>query len=497
MKTISTFLAALFFYANLIVNAQIVAPSKEWDARFGGISDDFLASIQQTIDRGFIMGGFSESGISGDKTEENLGIEDFWVVKTDSNGIKQWDKRYGGDSYEELFSLQLTNDGGYILGGWSTSGISGDKTQPSQGSGDYWIVKTDANGEIIWDKRFGGTEDDQLNQIHQTNDEGYILGGWSYSGLGGDKTQASQGGIDYWIVKIDANGIKQWDARFGGNSVDILCSLQQTSDGGYILGGYSDSGNNGDKSQASQGGRDYWIVKTDANGIKQWDARFGGLAYDWLSDIIQTYDQGYILGGWSSSGISGDKTQASQGSDDYWIVKTDENGIKQWDARFGGSTHENLNSLLQTDDGGYLLGGFSDSGIGGDKTQSCQGNQDFWIIKTNATGTKQWDARFGGNESDWITSFQQINDGGYMLGGVSLSDISGDKTQPSQGSYDYWIIKIAPDCFGLTAFSDSDSDGFGYAGNSLFVTNCAVPAGYVMDSTDCDDGNSLIFPNAK
>ncbi|MBP9882027.1 MAG: T9SS type A sorting domain-containing protein [Chitinophagales bacterium] len=496
MKTITIILAIILFNIHVKVNAQLTAPSKVWDLRFGGSSDDYLGSLQQTIDGGYILGGFSESGVSGDKTEENLGIEDIWIVKIDSNGIKQWDKRYGGDSYEELFSLQLTNDGGYILGGWSTSGISGDKTQPSQGSGDYWIVKTDANGEIIWDKRFGGTEDDELIEIHQTNDEGYILGGWSYSGLGGDKTQTSQGGVDYWIVKIDANGIKQWDARFGGNSVDILCSLQQTSDGGYILGGYSDSGNNGDKSQASQGGRDYWIVKTDANGTKQWDARFGGLSYDWLSDIIQTYDQGYILGGWSSSGISGDKTQASQGSDDYWIVKTNENGIKQWDARFGGSTHENLNSLLQTDDGGYLLGGFSDSGISGDKTQSCQGNQDYWMVKTNGSGIKQWDVRFGGNESDWINGVQQIIGGGYILGGVSLSGLSGDKTQPSQGSYDYWIIKTTPECAGQIVFADIDTDGFGDSANKFVLTNCNVPVGFVTDSGDCDDGNASINPNA-
>ncbi|MEO5674431.1 MAG: hypothetical protein ABIQ74_07265, partial [Chitinophagales bacterium] len=159
--------------------------------------------------------------------------------------------------------------------------------------------------------------------------------------------------------------VKQWDARFGGSDYDWLLSLQQTADGGYILGGYSDSGISGDKTQASQGGYDYWIVKTDAGGVKQWDARFGGSNDDYLFSLQQTADGGYILGGYSWSGISGDKTQASQGANDYWIVKTDAGGVKQWDARFGGSSDEYFNALQQTADGGYILGGFSLSGISG------------------------------------------------------------------------------------------------------------------------------------
>ncbi len=165
---------------------------------------------------------------------------------------------------------------------------------------------------------------------------------------------------------------KQWDVRFGGSGEDLLYSLQQTADGGYILGGYSTSGISGDKTQASQGLSDYWIVKTDAGGVIEWDAGFGGSEDDYLLSLQQTADGGYILGGYSGSGISGDKTQASQGSWDYWIVKTDAGGVKQWDARFGGSDSEALLSLQQTADGGYILGGSSLSGISGDKTQQAR-----------------------------------------------------------------------------------------------------------------------------
>src|SRR6185295_4922142 len=139
----------------------------------------------------------------------------------------------------------------------------------------------------------------------------------------------------------------------------------------------------------------------------------------------------YILGGYSDSGISGDKTQACWGYEDYWMVKIDADGVQQWDARFGGADHDYFYSLQQTVDGGYILGGFSYSGISGDKTQASQGGIDFWIVKTNFNGTKQWDARFGGNSTDGFLEIpvQQTADGGYIVGGRSYSGISGDKTQ--------------------------------------------------------------------
>lgn len=242
--------------------------------------------------------------------------------------LKQWDIRYGGSDWDELSCLQQTSDGGYILGGHSYSGITGDKTQASKGGRDYWIVKTNQDGVKEWDASFGGDGDDILTWIEQTDDEGFILGGYSWSHAGGDKTEDVRGAADYWIVKIDPDGVKEWDATIGGNGDDWLTALQQTSDGGYILGGFSDSEISGEKTQDSQGDFDYWIVKTNDDGIKQWDVRFGGSDIDRLSAVVKTSDGGYILGGWSTSGISGDKTQSSIGYADYWIVKTDANGMK-------------------------------------------------------------------------------------------------------------------------------------------------------------------------
>jgi hypothetical protein len=226
---------------------------KQWDKRFGGTNDDKLLSFQQTTDGGYILGGYSFSGISGDKTQNLWGNVDYWIVKTDSLGNKEWDKDFGGTDDDVLFSIQQTVEGGYILGGVSKSNISGDKTQNSYGNYDYWIVKTDSLGNKQWDKDFGGTDDDELNSIRQTTDGGYILVGYSLSDSSGDKTQDLWGGWDYWIVKTDSLGNKQWEKDFGGTDFDFLISIQQTADGGYILAGYSFSGISGNKTQNSWG----------------------------------------------------------------------------------------------------------------------------------------------------------------------------------------------------------------------------------------------------
>jgi hypothetical protein len=443
MKTKTAVVICAFLFSSINTFSQ--APTKQGDADFGGSENDQFAAGQQTNDGGYIWGGYSESGISGDKTQASRGSSDYWIVKTNANGVKQWDARFGGTSVDQLTCLQQTEDGGYILGGISFSGIGGDKTQSSQGSSDYWIVKINKNGNKQWDARFGGAFEDELHSIQQTSDGGYILGGASISGISGDKTQESRGGKDFWILKTDANGTKQWDARFGGTAFEELFSIRQSKDGGYIMGGYSLSDPGGDKTDPSRGRYDYWIVKTNADGVKQWDASYGGKDDDWLTQIRQTKDGGYILGGWSWSGSTGDKSQPSKGDNDYWIIKIDARGVRRWDAAFGGSSNDYLTPVEQTADGGYILGGYSSSPVSGDKTQAGEGGTDYWMVKTDVDGVKQWDADFGGSEFDFLYALQQTKDGGYVLGGYSSSNTSGDKTQDSKGLNDYWIVKTTAD----------------------------------------------------
>ena len=450
MKKIYAAVIFIFFFNLLNAQNPLV---KQWDKRFGGTDYDYISSLHQTTDGGYVLGGFSFSGIGGDKTQPNWGVVDYWIVKTDSVGNKQWDKRFGGTDEEQFYSLYQTTDGGYILGGYSESGISGDKTQPSWGVTDYWIVKTDSIGNKQWDKRFGGTDYEELLSLQQTSDGGYILGGASLSGIGGDKTQPSWqwngfNTYDYWIVKTDSFGNKQWDKRFGGTSEDRFSSLQQTTDGGYILGGWSRSGIGGDKTQPNWdttfATNDYWIVKTDSLGNKQWDKRFGGTSEDWISSLQQTSDGGYILEGTSISGISGDITQPSWGGSDYWIVKTDSLGNKQWDKRFGGTSNDDgYGNITPTSDGGYLVGGSSQSPVSGDKTENNLGVEQSWIVKTDSLGIKQWDKTIFTTGHDEQGLAIQTNDGCYTIANITYAGIGGYKTQLAwNNSYDYWMVKF-------------------------------------------------------
>ena len=436
-------------------------PSKQWDRTFGGPGYENLSCVRQTSDGGYILGGQSTSAAGGDKTESSRG-SDFWVVKLDASGNKQWDRTFGGDNSEELVAVEQTRDGGYVLGGTSNSGVSGNKTAPNQGpvlSNDYWVVKIDAVGAKQWDRTFGGSELENLGDLRQTQDGGYLLGGTSNSGISGNKTQPNRSlpgtyiGPDYWVVKLDASGNKQWDRVFGGHHNEELYSVQQTDDGGYVLGGYSMSDATGDKTEPNRGtgvpfrSADFWVVKLDASGAKLWDRTLGGTDNDRLYSLQQTADGGFLVGGSSFSGVSGNKTQPAQGLQDFWVVKLNAAGTQQWDRTFGGVQTDALSSLRQTTDGGYVLGGNSNSGITGDRTHPNRSpNGDYWLVKLDSGGSKQWDLAYGGDNGDGLHSVRQTRDGGYILGGDSSSGLSGDKTEPNHGpayTGDFWVVKLS------------------------------------------------------
>ncbi len=446
---------------------------KQWDKRFGGTFHDAIYSFQQTADGGYILGGESYSDSSGDKTQNNwdpfLASADYWIVKINSVGIKQWDKTFGGTADDYLLFVQQTTDGGYILGGASESDSSGDKTQNAWGLYDYWIVKTDSLGNKQWDKRFGGIANEELYSLQQTADGGYILGGYSYSNISGDKTQPSQGQDDFWLVKIDSLGTKQWDKRFGGSGYDEAYTVEQTSDGGYIIGGYTTAGSSGDVTQPTWGGWDYWIVKTNAAGVKLWDKRYGGTNDDVLYSLHQTLDGGYILNGCSKSDSTGDKTQnnwdATAATYDLWVIKIDGLGNKQWDHSFGGANDENLaGNVTQTIDSGFLIPGTSYSGIDGTKTENNLGVEQAWITKTDSSGNQQWDktALTDGHDEEGLAF--QTGDGCYVMVTGTFSGIAGYKTQPnwdpSNVTYDYWIVKFCDTTLteGISNFQVSNSN---------------------------------------
>jgi PKD repeat protein len=431
-----------------------------WDKTIGGDNYDALAFISPTSDGGYLLAGASESNISGDKSEDSRGSRDYWVVKIDANRQKQWDKTFGGNRFESFQNAVTTADGGYLLVGWSASGASGDKTENSRGGNDYWIVKIDANGNKLWDKTYGGSGTDQLSFATPTTDGGYLLTGWSNSDASGDKSEDSKGGEDWWIIKIDANGNKLWDKTLGGSGEDDdISPAAPTSDGGYIIVGDSQSNTSGDKSENSRGGRDYWVVKIDANGNKVWDKTFGGGGWDAGRRILAlSGKEEYLLGGFSSSNVSGDKSENSRGGWDYWIVKIDADGNKLWDRTYGGSNDELGTILFPSANGGYLLVGRSLSDASGEKSEDSKGGSDFWIVKIDSQGNKIWDKGLGGNREEVLGSAISPTDGEYLLGGWSNSNISGDKSKNSQGGYDFWLIKVKEQPSITFRLIDADTD---------------------------------------
>ena len=311
-------------------------PEVEWDKTFGGSDNEGASSVQQTSDGGYIVAGATLS--------YGAGGSDFWLIKTDANGNKEWDKTFGGFKWDSASSVQQTSDGGYI--------VAGDIYSYGAGKNDFWLVKTDANGNKEWDKTFGGSDYDIARSIQQTSDGGYIVAG---------STSSYEAGESYfWLIKTDVNGNKEWDKTFGRLGSDDAYSVQQTSDGGYIVAGdiYS-------YGAYGAGVSDFWLVKTDANGNKEWDKTFGGSNNDYARSVQQTSDGGYIVvGSTSSYGVGGN---------DSWLIKTDANGNKEWDKTFGSSDNDFAQSIQQTSDGGYI--------IAGGRVFPGVGNLDLWLIK--------------------------------------------------------------------------------------------------------------------
>jgi predicted secreted protein len=374
---ITTLLLCLPWYQGLIqVEAQ--EPEVEWSKTFGGSGQDEGNSVLQTDDGGYI--------IAGNTMSYGAGTSDVWLIKTDSNGNMLWNKTFGGRAGEYGVSIQKTNDGGYIIVGGTMS--------YGAGSRDVYLIKTDSSGKMLWSKAFGGTDYDEGFSVQQTSDDGYIIAGITDS--------YGTGSRDVWLIKTDSSGNKQWDRTFGGSRIDYGSSVQQTSDGGYIITGWTFS--------YGAGSHDVYLIKTDSNGNMKWSKTFGGSGQDEGNSVQQTSDGGYIIVGtiWSS------KTQ----SNDVWLIKTDSNGNMLWNKTFGRSGGDEGFSIQQTTDGGYIITGVIDTGYA-------------YVVKTDSNGNMEWDKTLGGGCG---SSVQQTSDGGYI--------IVGSTAYSSSRGTDVWLIKL-------------------------------------------------------
>ena len=451
--------------ANRIIKKSV--PS--FEKLFGGNLNDYAQDIQQTTDGGFIIAGYTNSSASGDVKGANHGGNDFWIVKLDASGNIVWNKLLGGTGNDVANDIQQTKDGGYIVAGHTSSSANGDVTGTnhgynlgSRGLRDCWIVKLDASGNTVWNKLLGGDGDDGANDIQQTTDGGYIVAGFSdFTMIGdlkgtnyrtGDVTGTNHGMSDSWIVKLDASGNIVWNKLLGGIYEDVPNDIQQTTDGGYIVAGYSGSSTSGDVKGTNHGSNDYWIIKLDGSGNIVWNKLFGGTATDVAQSIQQTTDGGYIVAGYISSSTNGDVIGTNHGMIDYWVLKLGASGNIVWNKLLGGEGEDIATDIRQTTDGGYIVAGYSTispkygtpghmSG-NGDVPDTNHGMSDYWVVKLDASGNIVWNRLLGGTAADIAQSIQQTIDGGFIVAGHTNSSASGDVASTNLGSNGYWILKL-------------------------------------------------------
>lgn len=417
------------------------------ETSFGGKQADYLFDAQPTLDYGYLLAGSSLSGISGNKKEKSNGDLDYWVWKMNEKGGLDWQKSFGGSEADLLQSIKNTNDGGFILAGTSNSPIGFQKKDSCRGLTDFWVIKLDAKGQEQWQKTIGGDGQDELHEVIQTKDGGYMLGGSSSSSpqsppKEGEKTKLgienkpdlygksedSRGNLDFWLVKLDKTGLVQWQKTIGGEYLDLLQSLEQTIDGGYIIGGYSNSPSSGEKTDDVKGIGDYWIVKIDPKGKIEWQKTFGGNGDDKLHLVHQTADGGYIVGGNSNS----TETLTSVGGNvkngtDYWVIKLDKMGSAVWSKTYDFGKWDVLTSLVENKDHSYLIGGFTADDPfkkTSKKTKEKEGVNDFIALKISETGEEIWSQTAGSEGKDVLSKLIETRDGGYVLAGTSDGNVT-------------------------------------------------------------------------
>ena len=428
-----------------------------WEKSYGGKHADYLFDVVSTPDYGFILAGSSLSKKTGTKTEDNRGDMDYWIWKMDEKGDMAWQKAYGGAGQDKLRCVLLTNDGGYLLAGSSESNVGFDKKDKCKGEADFWIIKLNAKGGEEWQKTIGGSGQDELNSVVHTRDGGYVLAGSSSSEISGDKTQETNGGMDYWVVRIDRSGGIVWQNSFGGIYNDELHSLCATKDGGYLLGGSSNSPEGGTKMDTCFGQSDYLIVKINDTGKMQWQKTLGGTGDDELYVVQQLANGNYVLGGNSNSETGESKTKSNDSGTDFWVLTLDEDQKIVWQETYSIGKVDVLTSLVENDDHSLLLGGYAQGEIvrkkgamkalkkvtGGTASEPKvkTGTDDYVAIKVNAKGEEQWRRTVGSDGTDILKKVIETRDGGYLMAGTSKGKRSNDKNT-GIGSTDFWVVKL-------------------------------------------------------
>ncbi len=454
-------------------------PEILWEHSYGGSFADGINSLITTSDGGFMMVGSSNSS-DGDLTVNN-GYSDYWIVKCDSTKEIEWQISLGGSSFDVARAVTIETATGYIVAG-DTYSTDGDITE-HHGGKDFWVVYLAFDGEVIWQKCFGGSGGEWFPDIVEV-ENGFVLVGESDSNDG--DISGNHGAEDLCVFKIDLEGNILWQKSYGGSENDGGYAIRLTNDHGYIIAGLSQS-DDGNVTE-NKGYKDFWIVKIDSIGDLEWQRTFGGSEADAAEDIIQTFDGGFLVTGYTYS--SNWDVDENYGNSDFWVIKLDSIGNLEWEKNYGGSDFEWPFSILEMPDSTCVLSGKTNS-ENYDINEFFGGN-DFWVVCVDSLGNLIWQRSVGGsgNEEPYTQSVLYLENE-IIIGGYSNSN-DGDVSE-NFGSSDVWVV-----CLGFCKtiyYSDADGDSYGDIYSDSIA--CNIPVGYVLDSTDCNDADNLIHPFAE
>lgn len=447
--------------------------SIQWQKAYGGSLMESIGDIKQTSDGGYILIG-STSSIDGDVTGLHGTFPDAWVVKLNSTGSIIWQKCLGGTKSDRGYSIMETSDGGYIACNTSNS-TDGNVTGLHGTNIDIWVVKLTSTGSISWQKCFGGTgNEDGKTSIMQTTDGGYIFTGTTESPVGGDITKRIyHPGSDIWVVKITDAGVLDWQQCYGSTASDWSGDIKLTNDGGYI---FCANTGHGDSSVGAHYGTpglsDFWIAKTTTTGSISWKKTVGGTEDDRLQMIYPTLDNGFLTVGKTKS--SNHDVTGYHDSTDALLVKQKADGSIEWAKAIGGTKVDEGFMVTESADNNIFLVGKTMSPDG--DLQGHNGINRVWICALDKSGTIKWHNTFGpvGSVASCII---KTSDGGLMIGGTTTSDSSDAAGSGYHGAGDIWLLKLSY-AAGIEKTSSRNANIHIYPTVTNDIVKIKLPIGY-------------------
>lgn len=401
------------------------APTLQWQRTLGGSAYDQPYAIAASPDGNYVVAGYTGS-IDGDISGYRGGLSDAWVAKISPAGAIIWQHPFGGSAGEYFRDVIAVPEGGYIAVGITQSN-DGDVTNLRDANGDLWVVRFDENGNLLWQQTYGGTRSDQGYSIVNASGGGFVIAGITQSADGQvtGKHSPSTLNNDYWIIKIDASGTLLWQRSLGGSLSDNPSAVAATADGGYVVTGSTES-NDGDVS-GNHGFYDFWVVRLDASGSLLWQKALGGSqndAFAYSHDLTITADGSIVIAGTTAS--SDGNVTINHGNSDVWVFKLDPAGNLLWEKTFGGNGREEATGITPAYNGGFIVAANTDSNNSGNVSGN-HGSSDVWIVGLDNNGNLLWQKTFGGSQGDLVEDIIQ-SPCGYAVAAWTNSndgDVSG------------------------------------------------------------------------